>query len=376
MAGSVDILTLKNDIADQYIDQWRTELWIVKSDMILPIETKLKQIMVNNEDMGDSLQDVSHNDFRKNIIKVLGNDKADKLYTLIKEKKNELSQKNTKEELEALKLQISVINKDQDETKEYHGIRDASMVVVSWALPIAAVRSFEKWKQAKRFAEVIDVEVNKKMMNDLAQQFTLKAQNKNITPFMRKNYKETAKIFTDAGKTDQKAVAALDTWRMLKNKIPDAVINTMNITEDVSVALRWVSAEIFANIKSADTVAAAQEVLKKANITGLSDEAVEALRTADTLEEFKGMTEVFAEVKWFKALLKGLWSMIYLDILAMGIEVRSLTQSLSEGEKIKKINEIRGQFKKLSSKHFNFESMRDSSGLAYCYSRLPLIYKD
>ena len=55
---------------------------------------------------------------------------------------------------------------------------------------------------------------------------------------MRKNYKETAKIFTDAGKADQKAVAALDTWRMLKNKIPDVVINTMNITEDVSAALR------------------------------------------------------------------------------------------------------------------------------------------
>jgi len=102
----MEILDLKNEIAKEYIKKFKNELGWFKSLAILPIESKIKNIIASDQDVGDKFVDIENLGAWKDIINFISPSTAEKIYAFVKEKKEILAIKNTKEELEALKDEI------------------------------------------------------------------------------------------------------------------------------------------------------------------------------------------------------------------------------------------------------------------------------
>jgi hypothetical protein len=106
IAANMEILDLKKEIAEEYIKKFKDELGRFKSLALLPIEKKIKDIIVSNKDVGTNFTEVESLGVWKNIINFLSTSTAEQIYDFIKNKKEELAIKNTKEELEALRQEI------------------------------------------------------------------------------------------------------------------------------------------------------------------------------------------------------------------------------------------------------------------------------
>ena len=64
----MEVVGLKNEIAEQYIKTFKDELGWFKSLTILPIEGKIKDIIVSDKDVGDKFDDIENLGVWKNVI--------------------------------------------------------------------------------------------------------------------------------------------------------------------------------------------------------------------------------------------------------------------------------------------------------------------
>lgn len=102
----MEIVNLKTDIAEQYVKKFKNELGRFKSLTILPIENKIKTIIASNGDIGDKFSEIEKIWFWWKIVTFVSPRMGEKIYDFVKEKKEILAIKNTKEELEVLKQEV------------------------------------------------------------------------------------------------------------------------------------------------------------------------------------------------------------------------------------------------------------------------------
>ena len=94
---------LKQEISEQYIKDLKKELWRMKSLVLFPIENKVKKILTWEIDLPSKFDEVEEFGWRKNIINFVTPDTALKIFNFMKEKRLEIEQRKTEQELQDLK---------------------------------------------------------------------------------------------------------------------------------------------------------------------------------------------------------------------------------------------------------------------------------
>jgi hypothetical protein len=113
MSQGADILTLKNQIADAYVDNFKQEFSDLRSDM--PVDADIKNVLLGQQEIDSLLSTIKHSDSL--LLK--------KMQIFLGEKKDILASKNTKEELESLKSDIFVAQEEKKKVHPYNSMRSA-----------------------------------------------------------------------------------------------------------------------------------------------------------------------------------------------------------------------------------------------------------
>lgn len=128
-----ELLSLKQEISERYIKQFKDELWFLKSVTILPIESKIKKVITWEIDMPTNLADLSKSQEGDWTIKKFINNiqtwwsklrnflsptTSNKVILFMKEKREELSKIQTKNELESLRASITEQQNPQSKRKD------------------------------------------------------------------------------------------------------------------------------------------------------------------------------------------------------------------------------------------------------------------
>jgi hypothetical protein len=97
---------LKQEISEQYIKDFKKELWWLKSLALLPIEKKVKKILAWEINLPDKFNEVEEFWWRKDIINFVSPDIARKIFEFMKEKRLEIEKRKTEQELQDLKNEV------------------------------------------------------------------------------------------------------------------------------------------------------------------------------------------------------------------------------------------------------------------------------
>lgn len=385
-----EVETLKQEIAQEYIKKFKSELGRFKSLAVFPIESKIKDIIVANKDIGEGFDGIEELGPWKNIINTVSPKVSEKIYLFIKEKKEILAIKNSEEELAVLKQEIisgvtqtpssspentetdpnpvippwtpqgqesSDISDDQspipdapkdedDHTKE-NAIAGAAVGVWWGTARWVGGKAVEKWLEAK--AEKVPTQKLKNTLDEFATMLERNADPSNIryTKKMRANMWESAKIFREASESlDPDIMTTMIKRWELGNKLPMDVVKNMGITWKVADVLKKLSPETLEKLVKLNSPDEIKALLKSEGIvTAIPDDVLKALSKADDLVEAQLMIKVFTQMKSpkFLRVMKGLEGMGVVDVLFLGLDVYQFLQDRDTARVEAKINQIRSQ---------------------------------
>ena len=98
-----NIEKLKSEISDKYLDDFKNELWTIKSLVLLPIKKDIKKILTGQADLPQKFDEVKEFGRWKDIINFVTPDIASQIFAFMKEKRTQIETRKTETELEALK---------------------------------------------------------------------------------------------------------------------------------------------------------------------------------------------------------------------------------------------------------------------------------
>ena len=102
----VAIEQLKSEISDKYLDDFKEQLWFLKSLVLLPIKDDVKKVLIWQIDLPQKFDELKEFWWWKNIINFVTPDIANQIFAFMKEKRAEIERRKTEEELQALKNEV------------------------------------------------------------------------------------------------------------------------------------------------------------------------------------------------------------------------------------------------------------------------------
>ena len=102
----VAIEQLKSEISDKYLDDFKEQLWFLKSFVLLPIKDDVKKVLIWQIDLPQKFDELKEFWWWKNIINFVTPDIANQIFAFMKEKRAEIERRKTEEELQALKNEV------------------------------------------------------------------------------------------------------------------------------------------------------------------------------------------------------------------------------------------------------------------------------
>ena len=108
---------LKQEISEVYLKEFKKELWRLKSLTLLPIEKKVKNILVWKSKLPEKFDQIEEFWWWKNIINFVSPSIALQIYNFMKEKSEEIEKRRTSNELVDLKNEI-LWNKPEEKPQE------------------------------------------------------------------------------------------------------------------------------------------------------------------------------------------------------------------------------------------------------------------
>lgn len=164
----VDILQQKKEeLASEYIADFKKELWFFKWSIISIFSGRLKKLMTSSESLGEDITAVKLN-FREKMLVNISPITAEKVFLFVKEKQEKLQTAKTLEELEILKTWIipPVSTPDVDETWTPDASQQSSDEVVWWVFPDEATTEQDQIKHTeKEYAEKAKQEKDQQSQN-------------------------------------------------------------------------------------------------------------------------------------------------------------------------------------------------------------------
>lgn len=97
---------LKQEISEYYLDDFKKELGWLKSIALLPIAKNIKNLIVGTTELPKKFDEVKEFGRWKDIIAFVSPSMAGQIFEFMKQKRIEIEQRNTIEQLEVLKKKI------------------------------------------------------------------------------------------------------------------------------------------------------------------------------------------------------------------------------------------------------------------------------
>ena len=392
---------LKQEISEQYIKDFKKELWWLKSLALLPIEKKVKKILAWEINLPDKFNEVEEFWWRKDIINFVSPDIARKIFEFMKEKRLEIEKRKTEQELQNLKNEVLWLPTQQEtdsqqwdqqswqqqweqqqtesqqaETQEQPSQQEwnnenwntnsaVAWAVASWAwfwatmamwklAESANYKKLAEWLDAKQVRTTIEsgiqaLEKYKNSVNDLR---LSSRQIKSIDKHISKLKSWLDSVWDDS-------IALLKTWGELENtpphnRLPRSVVENAWLSQKQLLRIEKYSDEMSELIQSAraegvsedEIVKRLQNLLKEKDASWISDEVLKSLASAKDATEIKKMTKILRHGSRINRFIQTLaWAML-IDVACLWLDVRVYLESKKEADLIAKVNEARAENKR------------------------------
>ena len=390
MAQSVD--QLKQEISEQYIKDFKKELWWLKSLALLPIENKVKKILVWEIDLPDKFNEVEEFWWWKDIINFVSPETARKILDFMKEKRLELERRRTEEELQNLKNEILWLptqHEEQETPSQWGDQQDSQQqwdhqqesqdqkseqdwddgnetnsavawAVASWAWFWATMamwklsesvnyRKLAEWLDATKVRWTIESGIAslENYKNNLGELRLSKHQIKTIDNHISKLKDWLKDVWDDS-------IELLKTWWELDNKLPRRVVEVAWISQSQILKLEKISDKMSELINAANTEGLPEEeivkrlgkLLEENNVTWISDDVLKSLAKAKDAAEIKKMTKILRYGSRINRFIQTLaWAML-IDVACLWLDVWVYLETQKEAELIEKVNEVRADNKR------------------------------
>ena len=392
---------LKQEISEQYIKDFKKELWWLKSLALLPIEKKVKKILAWEINLPDKFNEVEEFWWRKDIINFVSPDIARKIFEFMKEKRLEIEKRKTEQELQDLKNEVLWLPTQQEtdsqqwdqQSWEQHWEQQqtesqqtetqgqpsqqewnnenwntnsaVAWAVTSWAwfwatmamwklAESANYKKLAEWLDAKQVRTTIEsgiqaLEKYKNSVNDLR---LSSRQIKSIDKHISKLKSWLDSVWDDS-------IALLKTWGELENtpphnRLPRSVVENAWLSQKQLLRIEKYSDEMSELIQSAraegvsedEIVKRLQNLLKEKDVSWISDEVLKSLASAKDATEIKKMTKILRHGSRINRFIQTLaWAML-IDVACLWLDVWVYLESKKEAELIAKVNEARAENKR------------------------------
>jgi len=368
---------LKKEISDCYLDEFKKELWWIKSLALLPIETKVKRILTGDINLPEKFDEVQEFWWWKNIINFISPSTAEKIFNFMKEKRLEIEKRKTEAELLKLKNEILWISWDsesqdsevtqqqwseeshqnqnegnQEQADQQEWWSDWANPTIEWAVAswvgfwaTAAMRKLSESANYRHLSENIDA---KKVRWTIESGIEALEKHKN-TLWSRLSSRQQRTIDKHIGKlkdgikdVNDDSIALLREWGELDNKIPRKLLEDAWLHQTQLLRLEKYADQL-AWCRTVDEMKA---ILRSNNLPDVSDEVLKVLVEAKDAKEFNKMTKILRHWSRINRCLQTFaWAML-IDVACLWLDVWVYLETQKEAKLIEKVNELRANNKK------------------------------
>lgn len=392
----VAIEQLKSEISEKYLDDFKEQLWFLKSLVLLPIKDDIKKILSWEANLPQKFDEVKEFWWWKNIINFVTPDIANQIFTFMKEKRTEIETRKTEEELQALKNEvltgIKIQGKEtpqtlasnlssnqenmqadlqagdvawdplqksdpqflsydkkekhtQESEKESHE-KSMAMGVAAGAAGVWAtlgldrvIRGYETRNLVKKLSpEQIKEQLNwaletmKKQRNSLESRLSSKQLK-----VLDKNIDELSKGFANF---DKEAIDLLKSWDSLGGKIPNKILFHLRLDPKTLKQISLLSDQLIGK-----SPADIQTILKSNNILDVGDDLVESFSKAASKAELESMCTLLSRGTKLNRVIKTFKGAMLFDMACLWFDVYVYLEDNKEADLIAKVNEMRASNK-------------------------------
>lgn len=384
---------LKKEISEVYLKEFKKELWWLKSLTLLPIEKKVKNILVWKSKLPEKFDQIEEFWWWKYIINFVTPSIATQIFNFMKEKSQEIERRRTSNELIDLKNEIlwnspvedvdiqedtEIVEEDEDveaqdeetemseeeteaseesmEVSEEVEIMDevedlggpSSLSVwtrfalfwtawIYWLWKLSDKIDYsliEKSLDAKKIKETINWSIKQlEDQRDVLWSRLSSAQVKTISKHLDK-MKEWLDI------SDANLWELLKEWRKLWDKFPWKLLESAGLSASQINKLQDLAWELYG--KSADEM---RVILRNNWINDIWDELIQTLWRASNPSEIRSMAKILRHGSKFNRFMQTLsWAML-IDVAFSWLDVRMFLEQRREAELIEKVNKVRAENK-------------------------------
>lgn len=370
-------LKIKEEIADKYIQKFKEELWWIKSLAIIPIEKKLKNIMLSWEKLKwKKFEDLDNLWLWRKILWFITPQMSIDIFDFIKEKQESIVKAETSDQLNNLMVEIisdnnqtisnneknseNIKQNNEEEDNKNTKIEDDSQKITPVVWASAAVAWYAvAGKYASKLNEVMTLKSNpslakiKKSYNDVIE--TLQEQMKN------------PKLLTDQKNNIQKSIKefeyARDNTSQLKSSLKD--IDSLGKKwimwiEDISKIVFWKSEikildnltkdkKLLKTLSSIKDEKQISDILQSKWLNKSSKDLIKIISKVDNVEDMGAVFRVASKVKTVSRIAKVLKTVPFIDAIGFGVDVMVYIDESNEADLIKKTNKLRWENKQSSA---------------------------
>lgn len=381
---------IKLEIAENYIQKFKNELGWFKSLALLPVESKIKKIMISKE----SLEDKTFSDLEdlwrwRTILWALTPKMSNDIFDFLKQKQSLIVQAETEQKLEELRNEVVLwqvvstspettpsINSDQSSqssqdvkndtqtpatSESKPKINSAVLGVGTWVTGATAWKVVEKsihtFNDKKLMKQVEGIKMNstnakqeismiQNQINKAIEQSKTAAKNPKFSRSMRKNLENSSKKFWEVASSlqDWEVIEAWDARWKLGRDMPEDILNALDPKSAKKFAeLDQVTIELISKSSSTDEIA---QILEKKWITIVDKKIIQVLADMQDVANIQAFAKVLRFGKKLSPVIKGLSCFGALDVAFFGFDVWMWKESMNEAEYIAKVNEARASIKK------------------------------
>lgn len=385
---------IKLEIAENYIQKFKDELGWFKSLALLPVESKIKKIMISQEDLENkTLADLEDLWRWRTILWTLTPKMANDIFDFLKQKQSLIIQAETQQKLEQLRNEVvlwqvvvptqetpspsptpstnahvtqssgEITDNQEHKTTSESKPQGNSIALgvgvwvtgaTAWKIIEKSVNTFND-KTLMKKVEGIKVESTsakqeisliQKQIDKAIDQSKSAAKNPKLSRSMRKNLENSSKKFWEvaASLQDGEVIEAWDARWKLGRDMPADMLNALDPKSAKKLAeLDDVTMALIAKSTSSDEIA---QILEKKWITIVDKKIIQVLADMQDVANIQAFSTVLRFGKKLSPVLKGLSCFWALDVAFFGFDVRMWKESMNEADYIAKVNEARASITK------------------------------
>ena len=392
----VAIEQLKSEISEKYLDDFKEQLWFLKSLVLLPIKDDIKKILSWEANLPQKFDEVKEFWWWKNIINFVTPDIANQIFAFMKEKRTEIETRKTEEELQVLKNEVLTGTKIQvketpqtlasssssnqenmqadlqtgevawdphqksdpqflshDKKEKHTQESEKESPAKSMAMGVAAgvagvwatlgldrvIRGYETRNLVKKLSpEQIKDQLNWALETMKKQRSALESRlSSKQLKVLDKNIDELSKGFANF---DKEAIDLLKSWDSLGGKIPNKILFHLRLDPKTLKQISLLSDQLIGK-----SPADIQTILKSNNILDVGDDLVESFSKAASKAELESMCTLLSRGTKLNRAIKTFKGAMLFDMACLWFDVYVYLEDNKEADLIAKVNEMRASNK-------------------------------